>query len=151
MILDGKLIRKIDDSTPAFSFAKDRYNNYWFCTGNNISYSQYKVCKLENNRHSNFIPSTDKLLPVQENNFSNYTPSDITFHESFSYNLYKLNNKGELNMTLKIDFGKYNFPKIEKDVDMMTYYNELQKKDYITIMKYFDNMIIDATRIFIEK
>lgn len=135
---NGGFVKKMTDSIPATSFAKDQQNNYWFSTGNNYHYSKNKVHKTGNNQHLEFIPSTN-LLPTQENNFSNFSSSDITYHESFSYDLYKVDDKGNLAQTLKVDFGNFNILDIGKDVDMFTYFDALQKKDFITIRLYFDN------------
>lgn len=136
----GKFLKtaKIKE-VPAFSFVKDSLDNYWFCTGNHLGYCDFKVHKIAKEKVvERFVKSTDNLLPLQESCFSYNQSGYINFRESLSNKVYRIEG-GKFVLQNEIDFGKYKVPVADKSTDPMLYVEELNKKDYCTIDRYFEN------------
>lgn len=144
--LDGNFIEKIKIKYPAFSFAIDN-NNYWFYIGNNPSFSQYKLIQTDTyfTQKNEFFKISEKGVPLVENNFNK--GKYITFRESLYPKLYTLND--QLNNSYYVDFEKFKIPDAVLSLEQMNMMEELEKLEYATIRTYLENK--NYTFLFIMK
>lgn len=134
--LNGEFIEKINIIYPAFSFAREN-KNYWFYVGNNPTFSKFKLVETDTSflKVNEYFPIDEKGIPLIENNFGmNYY---ITYRESLSPNLYRLNKK--LENSYYIDFGKFKIPDAIASSDPMHMNEKLDKIEYAIIREYMEN------------
>lgn len=79
----GDFLDKKEVTYPAFSFAIDDRQNYWFYVGNNTTYGDAKmICTDENIANvAYYLHQKSNMLPMVENNFGR-NGEWLTFHES---------------------------------------------------------------------
>lgn len=135
--LDGRFIKKTKIKYPAFSFAYDSIN-YWFYTGNNPSFSQYKLVQSDTcfQQKNEYFKISKNSVPLVENNFwkGNYA---TTFRESLSPYVYILNN--EIKCSYYIDFGRFEIPDAILASESTLMIEELGKIEYATIRGYMES------------
>ncbi len=88
----GKFLKtaKIKE-VPAFSFVKDNLGNYWFCIGNHLGYSDFKVHKIAKEKVvERFVKSTTAVTPITGSCYSYNQSGYITFRESLSNKVYRI-------------------------------------------------------------
>lgn len=144
--LDGSFVKRTQIDFPAFSFASDN-NNYWFYIGNNPSFSQFKLLQTDNNfrKKEEYFAIAEKGIPLIENNFG--IGSYLTYKESLNPQLYILNDK--IKKSYFIDFGKFKLPEDIESYDPFQMADKLEKTEYIAINTYLENN--DYTFLFVMK
>lgn len=136
---NGNFIEKIPIEYPAFSFHKENSKSYWLYIGNNQSYSSYKLFKIdkETNSVNKYLTSNTNILPISENNFHKcgaYT----TFHESYSNNLYRI-NQDSLQQTHSISFKNLNFELSMIPKDPMKFISYQKQTHFAMVRCYLEN------------
>ncbi|MCS2551431.1 6-bladed beta-propeller [Phocaeicola vulgatus] len=104
ILLGGDFLDKKEVTYPAFSFAIDDRQNYWFYVGNNTTYGDAKmICTDENIANvAYYLHQKSNMLPMVENNFGR-NGEWLTFHESLNHDLYTIEN-GKLDLSYAMDF-----------------------------------------------
>lgn len=123
----------------AFAFSKDNASNYWLFSGNNKVLSDNKLHKIWNNNIESFLPVIEQALPMQERNLHKNVTGEISIFESLSNELHLINN-GNVKQFAIVDFGvDKNILALKDYNDPMEYFQEIQKKEYYSVQKFFVN------------
>lgn len=135
----GDFLDKKEVTYPAFSFAIDDRQNYWFYVGNNTTYGDAKmICTDENIANvAYYLHQKSNMLPMVENNFGR-NGEWLTFHESLNHDLYTIEN-GKLDLSYAMDFPNYKLPKKLHELSGMEVIAELQRSNYASIINYLEN------------
>ena len=135
----GDFLDKKEVTYPAFSFAIDDRQNYWFYVGNNTTYGDAKmICTDENIANvAYYLHQKSNMLPMVENNFGR-NGEWLTFHESLNHDLYTIEN-GKLDLSYAMDFPNYKLPKKLHELSGMEVIEELQRSNYASIINYLEN------------
>lgn len=136
---EGDFVEKIAIEYPAFSFYKEDAHTSWLYTGNNRSFSDYKLFKVHSQSEDveEYLKSDLELLPVSENNFhknGEYT----TFHESYNNDLYWI-EKGSFRKKHTVSFNRLNLDLSNAPKDPMDFLPYLMQQHYATIRCFLEN------------
>ena len=136
---EGAFVKRIPIEYPAFSFYGEDDGCYWLYIGNNKSFSDFKLFKIDtaSGKEEQYLNTDMDLLPISENNFhksGDYT----TFHESYNNDVYQIKD-GSFIKTHTVSFNEMNLNLSEAPRDPMDFVTYLKQKHYATIRCYLEN------------
>lgn len=135
----GDFINKIQIEQPAFSFYKESKELYWLYVGNNVSYNDFRLFKVNDKDEilDSYLKNKYNLLPISETNFHK-TGDLLTFHESFNNDLYMI-AEGNIKKVHTVSFGNMNLNLDNAPKDPIDFISYLNQNHYAMVRNYLEN------------